>query len=43
MNADWGALVDLRDRGRQCADAWLSENYQDIGRRSTVDVRDRYL
>jgi NTE family protein len=43
MNADWGALVDLRDRGRQCADAWLSENYQDIGRRSTVDIRERYL
>jgi NTE family protein len=43
LNADWGALVDLRDRGRQCADQWLVENYQDIGKRSTVDVKSRYL
>lgn len=43
LNADWGALVDLRDRGRQCADLWLLENYQDIGSRSTVDISERYL
>lgn len=43
LNADWGALVDLRDRGRECADLWLIANYQDIGKRSTVDIRERYL
>ncbi|MBX4870101.1 patatin-like phospholipase family protein [Rhizobium bangladeshense] len=43
LNADWGALMDLRDRGRRCADLWLETNYQDIGKRSTVDVRERYL
>lgn len=43
LNADWGALVDLRDRGRECADMWLLANYQDIGKRSTVDIRERYL
>ncbi|WP_085862088.1 patatin-like phospholipase family protein [Rhizobium sp. TAL182] len=43
LNADWGALMDLRDRGRQCADLWLQANYQEIGKRSTVDVRERYL
>jgi NTE family protein len=43
LNADWGALTDLRDRGRERADEWLSANYDDIGRRSTVDIRERYL
>ncbi|OWV65390.1 alpha/beta hydrolase [Rhizobium sp. R339] len=43
LNADWGALVDLRDRGRECADLWLLANYDDIGKRSTVDIRERYL
>jgi NTE family protein len=43
LNADWGALVDLRDRGRQCADQWLVDNFQHIGQRSTVDIRSRYL
>jgi len=43
LNADWGALVDLRDHGRLCADSWLLANYQDIGKQSTVDIRERYL
>jgi len=43
LNADWDALVALRDRGRQCADEWLRENYRSIGTRSTVDIEARYL
>jgi NTE family protein len=43
LNADWGALVDLRDRGRMRADEWLEANYDQIGKRSTVDIRERYL
>ncbi|WP_411969688.1 patatin-like phospholipase family protein [Rhizobium sp. 3T7] len=43
LNADWGALVDLRDRGRECADDWLRTNFDAIGKRSTVDIRERYL
>ena len=43
LNADWGALTDLRDRGRECAEEWLDANYDDIGKRSTVDIRERYL
>ena len=38
-----GCLTDLRDRGRERADEWLAANYDDIGKRSTVDIRDRYL
>jgi NTE family protein len=43
LNADWGALTDLRDCGRERADEWLEANYDEIGRKSTVDIRERYL
>ena len=43
LNADWGALTDLRDCGRERAGEWLEANYDEIGKRSTVDIRDRYL
>ncbi|GIL03115.1 MAG: alpha/beta hydrolase [Alphaproteobacteria bacterium] len=43
LNADWGALIELRDRGRTCADAWLKANYAAIGERSTVDIEKTYL
>jgi len=43
LNADWGALSDLRDRGRERAEEWIVANYDAIGQRSTVDIRSRYL
>ncbi|SON57740.1 Patatin [Hartmannibacter diazotrophicus] len=43
LNADWTALVDLRDRGREKADEWLETNYDHIGQASTVDIWARYL
>ncbi len=43
LNAEWGALVDLRDRGRECAEEWLAANYEAIGKRSSVDISARYL
>jgi NTE family protein len=43
LNADWAALTDLRDRGREKADEWIEANYAHIGKRSTVDIHERYL
>jgi NTE family protein len=43
LNADWSFLVDLRDAGRERADAWLSANYDQIGKASTVDIHADYL
>ena len=43
LNADWGALTDLPDRGRERAGEWLEANYDDIGKRSSIDIRQRYL
>jgi NTE family protein len=36
-------LLDLRERGREAAGAWLAENFQHVGKRSSVDVRRTFL
>jgi NTE family protein len=36
---DWPFLIELKERGREIADAWLAENFDHIGRRSSVDIR----
>ncbi len=43
LNADWEFLVNLRETGRAHADAWLKENFDRLGRESTVDIRATYL
>ena len=42
-NADWSFLCGLRDNGRHEADAWLTENYRNIGERSSIDIRKEFL
>jgi NTE family protein len=37
--AQWDVLVQLRDAGRQTAQAWLAENYAAVGHHGTVDLR----
>jgi NTE family protein len=43
FNADWDFLLDLKEVGRAHADAWLRENFDQIGRRSTIDINKTYL
>ncbi len=43
FNTDWHFLLYLRDLGRGIADNWLKENFDDIGKRSTVDLRAEFL
>lgn len=38
MNAEWSYLTKLFDLGRKWADEWLSENFDQIGVASTIDV-----
>ncbi len=38
MNAEWGFLSKLRDKGYDMADQWLDRNFDDIGERSTFDL-----
>ncbi len=43
FNCNWDFLTDLRDRGRATADQWLKENYEHIGKKSTVDLHRDFL
>ena len=43
LNADWGFLTHLRDKGRRHAERWLAAHFDDIGVRSSVDIRGEYL
>ncbi|MFK8249939.1 patatin-like phospholipase family protein [Ancylobacter terrae] len=40
MNAEWEFLQFLRDIGRESADFFLERHFDDIGERSTLDVRE---
>lgn len=42
LSAQWGFFKQLKDLGRNAARTWLAENYQFIGRKSTLDLRDAY-
>ena len=43
LNAEWEFLTHLRDKGRDYADRWLAEHFEQIGRESSVDVRTEFL
>ena len=43
LNADWEFLPHLRDVGRARAEAWLAGDFDGVGVRSTVDIREKYL
>lgn len=40
FNADWTYLLRLFERGREVGDQWLAQNFDQIGERSTVDLRE---
>ncbi|MEO1252595.1 MAG: patatin-like phospholipase family protein [Pseudomonadota bacterium] len=42
FRTDWGFLTELREKGHAIADAWLSENFDDIGERSSVNLREMF-
>jgi NTE family protein len=43
LNADAGFLRELRALGRERAQAWINEHFDDVGSRSTVDIWATYL
>ncbi len=38
LNAEWEFFCLLRDEGRRCAETFLSDHMEDLGRRSTFDL-----
>jgi NTE family protein len=43
FDTSWSFLTDLKDRGRRAAEAWLRTGFDDIGVRSSADLRRDYL
>lgn len=37
LDTRWSELTDLRDRGREAAESWLTAHGDDVGRRSTLE------
>lgn len=40
---EWDFLTMLRDRGRDCASEWLEQHFDNLGVRSTVDLKREFL
>ena len=43
FSSDWNFLLGLRERGRVAAAAWLKQHFNDLGVRSSVDLRTEFL
>lgn len=43
MNTEWAFLTHLRDLGQETATQWLEAHFNDIGERSTVDLRAMFM
>lgn len=43
LNTEWAFLRHLHDIGYRSASNWLSEYYDDLGKRSTLDIESVYL
>ena len=39
LNAEWDFLLHLRGIGQAAARRWLEAHFDDLGERSTVDIR----
>ena len=42
-DTNWRFLTDLRDRGRDAAQTWLSENLETVGKKSSIDIKKEFL
>jgi NTE family protein len=43
MNADWDFFLHLKEVGRVTADKWLKREWKNLGVRSSVNIRDKFL
>ncbi|MDP3800632.1 MAG: patatin-like phospholipase family protein [Phenylobacterium sp.] len=43
FNTEWTFLNDLKARGREAAGEWLEQCFADVGRRSSIDIKARFL
>jgi len=43
MNADWDFFLYLKNIGRETAEEWLKNDWKDVGKKSTLDIREKFL
>ncbi len=43
LSADWAFLLELKEAGRQAAEAWLEANVAHIGKKTTAPIEQMYL
>jgi NTE family protein len=43
LNADWDFLCSLKEKGRAQAKSWLENNYDALGKHSSVDLKAEFL
>jgi NTE family protein len=43
FNTEWTFLNDLKSRGRKAAGEWLEHCFPDVGERSSIDIKARFL
>lgn len=43
MNADWDFFLHLKEVGRKTAGAWLKREWKNLGVRSSVNIREKFL
>ena len=43
MNVDWDFFLFLKNIGRETASRWLEEQWDNIGVKSTVNIREKFL
>jgi NTE family protein len=43
LNADWDFFQYLKNIGYNATDAWLKENWKQLGKKATLDIQDKFL
>ena len=43
LNTEWEFLTHLFEKGRACADKWIKENYEHIGKKTTAKMEDHFV
>ncbi len=43
FNTSWKFLTHLRDDGRETAAEWIDQNFQNVGKKSTIDIAKEFL
>ncbi len=42
FRTDWAFLTELKNKGRDIADTWLTENFDSVGEKSSVNLREMF-